>query len=265
MSLSADWDQCVTIWEKWNFQLFLNNQTNFSDISSYPTEKIYLAFHLLAVFWLPFLLIIFAYVIIIAKLCKFSLSSVSPPGRVLVASDRHATNVGLAAEEQTIILPMDTAPDPQDQNYVTNSRPVADRPRIVQSERAQCDYEERELAGSGGDRPIIIANEELVEAECLVQRVPIRPPPKWRTQMRTKMSRTASLIVVCYMLCWFPYNFFSLLEYFDPIALQAVKIKVYFLERAMLFNVIVNPFLYGFGTGLCRKTSGHRETRNLKR
>lgn len=70
--------------------------------------------------------------------------------------------------------------------------------------------------------------------------------PAWRLQMRTKMFKTAATIVLCYCFCWLPYSAISVASFFDIVLAQYLSDTVSWLKGLILFNVVLNPFLYGF-------------------
>ncbi len=74
--------------------------------------------------------------------------------------------------------------------------------------------------------------------------------PQWRLQMRSKMFKTASLIVITYILCWLPYNLLTLLRLFGivPDVVNQYADMFDLLHRAVLLVVVLNPFLYDFGS-----------------
>lgn len=224
-----NWDQCFTVWEKWRLHLALTNaNVTEQDVANieYPTQRVYLAIHLLVIFWLPFLVISGSYFVIIGKLCKFSLTSMTrvPYGAVNdqdteLGTPNAVTVVG-SPKSQGRLLNCDTDVSP--------TSPILES--SIKSTIRTTEYS----AIRPGHQP------------SAVQR---RAPavPAWRTQMRSKMFATASLIVSVYILCWLPYNLISLVEFFDPVLAEEMKRHGYWLERAILLNVVVNPFIYGFG------------------
>lgn len=64
------WSQCTTIWHKLRAMQYLHNQ-EFTDI--YEAEQWYAIFHLITVFWLPFLVLFLAYLYIVVFLFCYSI------------------------------------------------------------------------------------------------------------------------------------------------------------------------------------------------
>ncbi len=71
---------------------------------------------------------------------------------------------------------------------------------------------------------------------------------------RRKAVRISVLLVVAYIVCWLPYNALSLWQLFDPVGYAQYE-YIHFLHGLIVFNSVINPFLYGmFGGQLKRFT-----------
>uniref|UniRef100_A0A1I7WMJ7 G_PROTEIN_RECEP_F1_2 domain-containing protein n=1 Tax=Heterorhabditis bacteriophora TaxID=37862 RepID=A0A1I7WMJ7_HETBA len=53
------------------------------------------------------------------------------------------------------------------------------------------------------------------------------------------------LLVTAYIVCWLPYNLLSLIHLIDQQLFNNTFIKLYFLHELMVFNSVINPYLYG--------------------
>ncbi len=79
-----------------------------------------------------------------------------------------------------------------------------------------------------------------VDGEMCERRV-----PPWRRQMRSSIFRTAAAIVLCYLICWLPYNVVTLAAELNR-DLGAQLAEADFLKWFILINAVTNPLLYGF-------------------
>uniref|UniRef100_A0A914W1R6 G-protein coupled receptors family 1 profile domain-containing protein n=1 Tax=Plectus sambesii TaxID=2011161 RepID=A0A914W1R6_9BILA len=70
--------------------------------------------------------------------------------------------------------------------------------------------------------------------------------PVWRTQMRSRVFRTTALVVICYSLCWLPYNVISLARLLDEGVAQLLSENFEWLKVVILLSAVLNPFIYGF-------------------
>ncbi|KAK6022841.1 hypothetical protein OSTOST_11449 [Ostertagia ostertagi] len=62
---------------------------------------------------------------------------------------------------------------------------------------------------------------------------------------RSRAVRVSFLLVAAYIICWLPYNLLSLVHLIDKELFSNSFIKFYFLHEFMVFNSVVNPYLYG--------------------
>ncbi|VDL64103.1 unnamed protein product [Nippostrongylus brasiliensis] len=62
---------------------------------------------------------------------------------------------------------------------------------------------------------------------------------------QSRAVRVSFLLVAAYIICWLPYNLLSLVHLIDKQLFSNSFIKLYFLHEFMVFNSVVNPYLYG--------------------
>ncbi|KJH51043.1 hypothetical protein DICVIV_02804 [Dictyocaulus viviparus] len=62
---------------------------------------------------------------------------------------------------------------------------------------------------------------------------------------RSRAVRVSFLLVIAYIICWLPYNLLSLVHIIDKQLFSNSFNKLYFLHEFMVFNSVVNPYLYG--------------------
>lgn len=70
---------------------------------------------------------------------------------------------------------------------------------------------------------------------------------------RNRAIRVSFLLVMGYFACWLPYNCLSLVHFIAPELYQRHATKVYSLHGIIVFNSVINPYLYGLCGGLCRQ------------
>ncbi|PIK42994.1 hypothetical protein BSL78_20175 [Apostichopus japonicus] len=63
------------------------------------------------------------------------------------------------------------------------------------------------------------------------------------TVRRRKTAITLSLLVVTFVICWFPFFSYVILEYYDVIEMSKQVMEV--ITNVLLLNSTLNPFLYG--------------------
>lgn len=73
---------------------------------------------------------------------------------------------------------------------------------------------------------------------------------------RSRAIRVSFLLVAAYIICWLPYNALSLIQFIDPELFHKHANKVYCLHGMIVFNSVINPYLYGLFGGLCRGGGG---------
>ncbi|CAD5234924.1 unnamed protein product [Bursaphelenchus xylophilus] len=89
------WSQCTTIWHKLRALQYLHNQ---EIAESYIGERLYTMFHLLTVFWFPFIILFVAYLYIVVYLFCYSLRPYSistGPGTLFRMGSETDSNLNL--------------------------------------------------------------------------------------------------------------------------------------------------------------------------
>uniref|UniRef100_A0A914W2B1 G-protein coupled receptors family 1 profile domain-containing protein n=1 Tax=Plectus sambesii TaxID=2011161 RepID=A0A914W2B1_9BILA len=71
-----------------------------------------------------------------------------------------------------------------------------------------------------------------------------RHVPVWRGQMRSRIFKTAAAVVLCYLICWLPYNVVTLAAELNRDLVPALA-DADFLKWFILINAVTNPLLYG--------------------
>uniref|UniRef100_A0A914UZ11 G-protein coupled receptors family 1 profile domain-containing protein n=1 Tax=Plectus sambesii TaxID=2011161 RepID=A0A914UZ11_9BILA len=160
----GEWAQCVSEWQLIDACKQLGCIYQQSSIAAVVSRMTYAVYHTLIVFWLPFIVIIICYSIIISRLVSHSCS------RVLLTRETVALSNSINSEHK--------------------------------------------------------------------RRIHV-----WRGQMRSRIFRTAAAVVLCYSICWLPYNVVTLAAelYRDLVPALA---DVEFLKWFILINAVTNPLIY---------------------
>ena len=70
--------------------------------------------------------------------------------------------------------------------------------------------------------------------------------PTWHLQMRSRLFRVTAYVLLAYFFCWFPYNVIALAMFIDDSAHMLLSEHLSVLHCLLLFNALLNPFIYGF-------------------
>jgi len=70
--------------------------------------------------------------------------------------------------------------------------------------------------------------------------------PAWRIEMRSKMFNTSVLVIAAYLICWLPYNVLALANFLSTDVNILISVHLEILRCTVLFNTLLNPFIYGF-------------------
>ncbi|PIC31497.1 hypothetical protein B9Z55_012180 [Caenorhabditis nigoni] len=63
---------------------------------------------------------------------------------------------------------------------------------------------------------------------------------------RSRALRVSFLLVLAYIICWLPYNLISLIQFLHRDFFESYLKHVHFCQQLIIFNSVVNPYLYGF-------------------
>uniref|UniRef100_A0A914WMW7 G-protein coupled receptors family 1 profile domain-containing protein n=1 Tax=Plectus sambesii TaxID=2011161 RepID=A0A914WMW7_9BILA len=207
---SGDWSQCATIWHRQRVIDFLDGRP---EQSEYFWEQVYQLGHLVTVFWAPFLVICVAYGCIVVRLLEYSI--------------RPYTAVPRTLNEQSVIEQSVNANT--DHMQLGRGRAAYGATNNVQEERKM---ELLEAPSMPYDRP-------------RKQSISPGQVPTWRLQMRSRMFRTTAYVLLAYAVFWLPYNAIALAMFVDNQVQIFVSEHLAVLRCLILFNAVLNPFIYG--------------------
>lgn len=215
----AGWQQCATVWVI-NRALIEHKVVAESDPSlpawtlSTRWANAYQVFHICTIFWLPFSVVFVCYVFILSNLLRYACVPYTDLG-TSVCTSQHSR--GISESELGV-------EGTSEEKCHLQLQPVKlDTLRPVQSEA---------LLRPGG---------EIAVTKRQSSRLPV-----WRTQMRSRVFRTTALVVMCYSLCWLPYNVISLARLLDDVVAQLLSDNFEWLKVVILLSTVLNPFIYGF-------------------
>lgn len=220
LKVQEDWHQCTTVFQTWR---------SYSEPFA-KLEAVYLMFHLLSVFWVPFAIITVSYALLIVKLFNYSpdLLKKSSTGQPSILAS-HLDYQGEESVQLATFSPIRKAPEKNPTNSLD--------PKAYENE-ISANYESGVSTSTNLLQPA--ANQHRSSRFK-------RSNQCWRYQMKTRMFKIASVIVLAYILCWGPYNVLSLIIYAQSNEQKAASWSdnANWLKVLIPFNTVLNPFLYG--------------------
>uniref|UniRef100_A0A7E4VZ50 G_PROTEIN_RECEP_F1_2 domain-containing protein n=2 Tax=Panagrellus redivivus TaxID=6233 RepID=A0A7E4VZ50_PANRE len=193
---SPNFSQCTTIWHNERALNYVQNPSE-SSMDVYPLERVYSLFHLLTVFWIPFLMLFFAYLYIVTYLFWYSLRpySVSTASPKLI---KHSVEMDVDSENLNLWNNRNPSPLP----------------------------------------PLPTVKGTIKTAAGTI--------PAWRIEMRSKMFNTSIQVIAAYLVCWMPYNVLALAIFLHTDVQILISTHAEVLRIFIIFNTVINPFIYGF-------------------
>uniref|UniRef100_A0A914WS66 G-protein coupled receptors family 1 profile domain-containing protein n=1 Tax=Plectus sambesii TaxID=2011161 RepID=A0A914WS66_9BILA len=174
----STWVQCTSVWRKASVCRIVG--------CSYWEPPlpiaVYLIYHLAAIFWAPFVLVVVSYVYVAVRLFSYSCSPISTT--TLLRPERHRSY----SQSAIVMIP------------------------------------------------------NLMHFEQPVQ----MSLPAWRSQMRSKVFRTAAIIVSVHSCCWLPYSIMSLIGAIGSQLDETAVDHIEFAKWLIIVDTVINPFIYGF-------------------
>ncbi|KAI3414188.1 hypothetical protein GPALN_011645 [Globodera pallida] len=279
---SPPWSQCMQMWEiqRAVAQRDAATAAAASTTTLMHEESIYVIAHMMLIFWVPAFIILLCYVLLScwvyvnSKPSLFELTTAGKGGAggvgIECAGAVHAAGdapvrAAIAAE----MSEMNRCPRVSYQQITTMTAlndPSSDKPTIVingqravsptnmmnssptlingvqQQHQEQQQQQQRNSSNTSN------------ETQLLVSTIRHRQSSSYSAKSnRNRAIRVSFLLVVGYFACWLPYNFLALIQFVDPELFSRHANKVYFLHGMIVFNSVINPYLYGLCGGLCRQ------------
>ncbi|KAK6747778.1 hypothetical protein RB195_000771 [Necator americanus] len=219
-----NWSQCLQIWEIARIE----NATIRGRL--FDAESWYSIAHIGLVFWIPALIVVMCYVIVLTWVFINSRPSISISGK-------RTGSLQTGCETVDTMLTRASEWNPLKTFSLTKMKDMKEEkctgpPRIVVSDESSVPLT---------SRPSIASS----EASAVI-RTSVHNSQSYHASVnRSRAVRVSFLLVVAYIICWLPYNLLSLVHLIDSQLFANSFNKLYFLHEFMVFNSVVNPYLYG--------------------
>uniref|UniRef100_A0AC34GQL7 G-protein coupled receptors family 1 profile domain-containing protein n=1 Tax=Panagrolaimus sp. ES5 TaxID=591445 RepID=A0AC34GQL7_9BILA len=252
-----NWSQCMQIWEILRAEASMNNSTEINYYTLLYEENIYVVIHMLLIFWIPATIVLLCYLVVScwvyfnSKPLAFSIEHArnSTCGTAIMSSSR------IRIGTRTTALTGSTA-DNRNGNGGVSYHTGLDTVETIISKPAGVHF---------AANPKIIISDEAMQpltehrgstSSSITLQTPMPTISNSITygakRNRSRAIRVSFLLVAAYIICWLPYNALGLIQFIDPETFSKHANKVYCLHGMMVFNSVVNPYLYGLFGGVCR-------------
>ncbi|KAK5967350.1 7 transmembrane receptor [Trichostrongylus colubriformis] len=219
-----NWSQCLQIWEIAR----LENPSFKGRL--FDAESWYSIAHIGLIFWIPALIVVICYVIVLTWVFVNSRPSISRGGNRNGSLQTGCETVDTVLTRTSEWNPLKTFTLPKMKDGKDEKCLVP--PRIVVSDESSLPLT---------TRPSIASS----EASAVI-RTSVHNSQSYHASVnRSRAVRVSFLLVVAYIICWLPYNLLSLVHLIDKELFSNSFNKFYFLHEFMVFNSVVNPYLYG--------------------
>uniref|UniRef100_A0A1I7UIG5 G_PROTEIN_RECEP_F1_2 domain-containing protein n=1 Tax=Caenorhabditis tropicalis TaxID=1561998 RepID=A0A1I7UIG5_9PELO len=230
-----NWSQCLQIWEIARMENFGKELP-----PSFDAEFWYSILHISLVFWIPCIIIMLSYIIVISWVWINSRPSIRHTSSFSTGCDTVDTVLTRASEWNPLKTfsrhvkeadkPMSKDDDSGEPRVVTF---FVATPRIVVSDETEVPLTQR---------PSISPSEASA-----VMRNGVHTSTSYNANLnRSRALRVSFLLVLAYIICWLPYNLISLIQFLDRDFFASYLKHVHFCQQLIIFNSVVNPYLYGF-------------------
>ncbi|OZC10326.1 7 transmembrane receptor [Onchocerca flexuosa] len=243
-----NWSQCMQVWEIIRVEQAMRNSSAAVTRQLMEEENIYVIVHMMLIFWVPATIVVLCYLTVscwvylnsrpITNTAMYShnLSQIA----VTACENNRRRRRGQQSADWKLLK--STLKQEKDEN--APSPLLRPNPRIVISEDGQA-ANTHPTTKRDKFAPIDYNSGGYV-VNCR------------SSTARSRAIRISFQLVAAYIICWLPYNGLSLYQYVDPQGFFEAHVnKVYCLHSIMVFNAVINPYLYGlFGNFLPQKRTG---------
>ncbi len=243
-AVQPEWKQCVTIWQVRAHEFSLHQNLTVMHTMFYPEEFAYNLAHLLFVFWIPVGCIAVSYLIItkwlwqkgypspsIGNSPQFSLEHPPSTGSWRPRRITKSTIVSYRQSNQAEEEMIEVDREHSGCTVGTGSTVGARVPGSTHREHSGCPGSRRESSKS--NHTTVSEPRKSFEHALVVRKV------------RRNAIRVSVLLVLTYILTWLPYHVLSVWEAVDREHFQKHTRQMDFLHGLVVFNSVINPFLYG--------------------
>lgn len=225
-----DWSQCVSVWVIAKHQADVAHELNDTSGGAVDLmelqETIYNGFHLALVFWIPAIVIVGSYVVIVTRLqltIKETQEEMARRCRL-----QRASNAAMFRQHAGYLHRLGAIGSGGDAGYLA-------RTRVHTQRRSRTSGTSPALLM---ELPIVIKSPQAFVCQPLLESFALMTlvRAKWRTVRKT------AYILLAYILCWSPYNVLALGRYIDP-SFENGYLEV--LSNLIVLNAVINPLIYG--------------------
>lgn len=219
-----NWSQCLQIWEIARMENYGKPEV----VPTFDAEFWYSILHISLVFWIPCIIIMLSYIIVISWVWINSRPSI-----------RHTSSFSFHTGCDTVDTVLTRASEwnplktfSRHVNIKEAEKPMP-TPRIVVSDETEVPLTQR---------PSISPSEASA-----VMRTGVHTSTSYNANLnRSRALRVSFLLVLAYIICWLPYNLISLIQFLHRDFFESYLKHVHFCQQLIIFNSVVNPYLYGF-------------------
>ncbi|CAI5455498.1 unnamed protein product [Caenorhabditis angaria] len=215
------WTQCVSMF----VEEIANNSTNKEE--TYKQAAFYEIAHQSTAFWIPFLIIVFSYFLIVGKMLSFNFK----------ARDALMLRKRSDYDDPSCTSIVDYTTSNSKNNNTTLNHKISDTwQSFWNSPRASA-----QLVTRGGSVRLT-----KLQAPTIVHRhYSTSFYSNWRKQLGSRVFRSACLIILTHIMLWLPYNLISATRFFNEEFYSMVMHNGgNILEDLIVINSLVNPLLY---------------------
>ncbi|KAL3081839.1 hypothetical protein niasHS_012781 [Heterodera schachtii] len=267
------WNQCMQIWEIQRAMAQQSDPTTKASPKMLKNEEsLYVIAHMMLIFWVPAFIILLCYVLLSCWVyinSKPSLFELTTAGKGIesaggAGAGEGPNKAGADAEMREMnrcprvsyqqVTTMTALNDPSTDNkpmiVINGQRAITPTINTLMREddadttKQQQQQKEQQRNSSSTSN----------ETQLLVSAIRHRQSSSYSAKSnRNRAIRVSFLLVVGYFACWLPYNFLALIQFVDTDLFSRHANQVYFLHGMIVFNSVINPYLYGLCGGLCRQ------------
>ncbi|CAI5447842.1 unnamed protein product [Caenorhabditis angaria] len=251
-----NWSQCLSIWDiaRYEHSTNPNPSSNSTSLSAddFNSEFLYSFLHIALVFWIPAMIIILSYIIVLSWVWINSRPSIrTSHGSISfhTGCDTVDTVLSRASEWNPLKNFVSTRPN-NNNNKEFGGGYDESSPRKVQFSGVASSATPRIIVSDETSQPLtqVPQRPSLSPSEAsAVMRNGVHTSTSYNANLnRSRALRVSLLLVVAYIICWFPYNLFSLIQILDPQLFKTQFAYFHFAQQLIILNSVVNPYLYGF-------------------
>uniref|UniRef100_A0A914VFP1 G-protein coupled receptors family 1 profile domain-containing protein n=1 Tax=Plectus sambesii TaxID=2011161 RepID=A0A914VFP1_9BILA len=248
---APSWRQCVTMWKSDRLACLRDaaGRGGIGDecTAAMPLEQAYHIGHLVAVFFLPLLLIVLCYAFVLVRMGQFSFRPESM--QVRRKSTPYPIHHSTSSDPDLQLEMDDFDPSPlPDHSHPSTVVPMQSRKQSYQTQQS--------FTGARRLSQALLSSQASTSMRSSAKQRPARRSsisvgvvPNLQLHTKSRTFRSTALLVSVFIICWLPYNVAMLLHYLDiSTSLSGVADDYANVFKGLvLVSVVLNPFIYGFG------------------